>query len=530
MLKKKDKTADKAGRSGRLKPLAASIKNLARTRIGRTIAVYFDDSALQFAVTRQTIFGSKLVHVTKIYIPRTLKDEKRRDYIINQIREYSGKYETPSTHFILGVGGPKTAFRIITHPRMSGRELAEAIYWEGDKRIPYGLEKAYYGHYINEKFRNSDPDTISASLITVMKSDVGERLGYFDSLKIKIGSIHHELEAIGNMLPYIENFDHEQTYALINVKKTSSEISFYRGTRLEFTHISSVGSETLSSGTDNSIKYEYFTETLVNEIQHSLDFYVGQFSNTTTDTVFVYGDLSYSDELIDNLTNRFGIEFKRFPTDRWLKAQPEIETFADQIPVSLSTVALALNNPDLIDFLPPEQKEKRKTSAFIKSATPVLLTIIAVLSGFWGILKYENYVNHIRLDATRTQTEMFRSSPTYSMFNAIKTQLAEDRMMMEKLNQKPTILNLNLKELSLLAPDKIKLDMYDLQIEETKIGITMTGHAISADPPPEIILAEFIARLQDSPFFNNVELNRHNKMARKDGFVIDFQIGMEGVI
>ena len=58
----------------------------------------------------------------------------------------------------------------------------------------------------------------------------------------------------------------------------------------------------------------------------------------------------------------------------------------------------------------------------------------------------------------------------------------------------------------------------------------MTGHAISSDPPPEIILAEFIARLQDSPFFNNVKLDRHNKMTHDDGFVIDFQIGMDAVI
>ncbi|HDL04729.1 MAG TPA: hypothetical protein ENH25_11440 [candidate division Zixibacteria bacterium] len=530
LFNKKDKIESRPEKPGRFKLLPDSIKIIARRRIGRTIAVYIDDNSLQFAVTRQTIFGSKLVHVSKIYIPRSLKDEKRHEYIINKIKEYTGKYDTKSTHFILGVGGPKTAFRIISLPRMNGRELAEAIYWEGGKRIPFGLDKAYYGYRINENFRSDERDTISASLIAVLKSDVGNRLEMFDSLNIKIGSIHHELEAIGNMLPYVDNFDHTQTYALINIKKNSSEISFYRGTKLEFTHISSVGSETLSSGTDSILKYEYFTEMLVNEIQHSIDYYIGQFSNTTTDTVFVYGDLSYSDELIDNLTSRFGIKFQRFPTDRWLKMEPEIEAFVNQIPVSLSTVALAVYNPELIDFLPPEQKEKRKAKAFIRSAVPAFLTLITVLSGFWGILKYENYVNDIRLDAARTQTEMFRSSPTYSMYNAIKTQMAADRMVLEKLNQKPTALNLNLKELSLLAPEKIKLDLYDLQVEENKVNIRMTGHAISSDPPPEIILAEFIARLQDSPFFNNVKLDRHNKMTHNDGFVIDFQIGMDAVI
>jgi len=515
----------------RLKPLGESLFSKGNMTIGQTIAIYFDQNSLQFATARQTLRGSKLIHVTKSYIPRNFKDdEEHRQFMVGEIKNYVNQYGTTSTRYILGVGGPQTVFRIITLPRMSGRELAEAIYWEGDKRIPYGLDKAYYGHHLNENIRTDEEDTISASLITVLKSDIRDRLGLLEPLNIKIDGIYHELEAIGHMLPYIDNFNPELTYALINVKKNSSEISFYRGTRLEFMHISSVGSETLSSGPTNSVKYEYFTESLVNEIQNSLDYYVGQFSNTTADTVFVYGDLSYSVDLIENLTTRFGIQFKRFPIEKWLKLQPELEDIVDQIPVTLTTVALAMARPGLIDFLPPEKKKIKKNREFMRKAAPVFMALLAIQAGFWGSFKYENYIQRMRLDAVEQQSAMFRSSPTYSMYNKIKSQLIADRMLLEKLNQKPTILNLNLKELSRLAPQKVKLDMYDLVNSGDTSSIILTGHAASADPPPEIVLAEFIARLQGSPFFKNVELNRYYKTGKRDQFVIDFQIEMDAEI
>ncbi len=515
----------------RLQLFLHSLRTTGRRRFGRTIAVHFDQSFLQFAVAQQTLFHSKLIHISKEYLPRSLKtEEDRRSFIIKEIREYIKRFGTSSTRYVLGIGGPKTAFRIITLPRMSGSELAEAIYWEGDKRVPYGLEKAFYGHYINENVRSNQNDTVSASLLAVLQSDIYDRLKLFDTIGTNVHSVHHELEAIGRMLPYIQNFDPAVTYALINVKKNSSEISFYRGTRLEFMHISSVGSETLSGGPENSIKYEYFTETLVNEIQNSLDYYVGQFSSTTADTVFVYGDLSYSDELIANLSDRFGIQFKRFPIESLLKAQPELEDIVDQIPVSLATVALALDSPGLIDFLPPEKKKKRDNAAFLRQAVPAVLVVMAVLVAYWGSLKFANGIDHIRLAAAENQMAMFRGSPTYVMYHSIKSQMAADRMLMDKLNQEPTFLNLNLKELSRLAPEKIKLDVYDLVNEGDTCKIILTGHAISSDPPPEIVLAEFIARLQGSPFFKDVKLNRHIKKVTDDGFVIDFQLGMGAAI
>jgi hypothetical protein len=349
-------------------------------------------------------------------------------------------------------------------------------------------------------------------------------------LKIKPEAIYHELECLGNLLAYTDNFDPGRTYALINIKTESSEISFYRGRRLEFLHISSVGSKNLAEVPNNQSKYEYFTESLVNEIANALDYYVGQFSNTSADKVFVYGDLSYSDELIGNLSNRFGIEFQRFPVETIIECHKGAKYFFDEISVMLTNVALALNNFKLINFLPPSVKEKWKERRFLKLALPGLMALMFLLLSFWYGLRSDNKIMDETVNLMDKQIEAIQNSETFGLYNRIKNRMAIEQAVLAGLDHRQTYLHLNLKELSLITPEKIKLDMYDLEAIDGINKLRISGKAISYEPPPEIILAEFIARLESSEFYNNIKLKRHVKRREHGEFVIDFLVETEAVL
>ncbi len=58
--------------------------------------------------------------------------------------------------------------------------------------------------------------------------------------------------------------------------------------------------------------FEYFAESLASEIQNSLDYYSGQFASRFGSQLYIYGDLAYSDDLIELLDNRFELEFRAF--------------------------------------------------------------------------------------------------------------------------------------------------------------------------------------------------------------------------
>jgi Tfp pilus assembly PilM family ATPase len=499
-------------------------------RFGRTIAISFYEHSLQLVTAANIWHKTKLLDVTKIYIPRSCDtEEKRRSFIFMEINKYIKRYGTRLTRYVLGVGSTDSAFRIISLPQMPKKEQANAIRWETDKRIPFAVENAYYGYHLSKGKGTTTADSVSVSLIAISKSEVDIRYNLLSPMKIKYDAVFYEIEALGHLLPYVDNYDDDKTYALINIRREQSEISYYHGKRLEFMNISPVGSKVLSDSKDDS-KYEAFTKSLVAEIQTSLDYYIGQFANTSTDIVFVYGDLSYTDELINNLSNHLGIEFKRFPLDRLAESVICKEELLEQIPVSLSTVALAMIDHGLIDFLPPDAKEEKAESKYIGYAVPGFIVFIALLIAGWGMLEYKDAIKSAWLASSTAQIAKFENSQPVIMYSQIKRQMTTDKEILKTLNQDPTYLHLNLKELSRVTPNQIKLNMYDLEKAGRNKNLFISGWAASTDPPPEVVLAEFIVRLESSPFFENVTLEKHLKSTHIGNFKIDFQVSMDALL
>ncbi|SYZ72510.1 hypothetical protein TRIP_C20625 [Candidatus Zixiibacteriota bacterium] len=503
-----------------------------KRRLGyhRTIAILVEENAIQMATAQHVGHKSYLLNVNKIYIPSSLSgDEKRQDFITGEIDNYIHEHKGLWTRYVLGVGGAESAVRILNLPRLSGKELRQAIYWAGNNQIPFSLDDAYFGYHIIDSTRNVDRPAVDTSLIAVSKKEVHNRLAQIRS-GVEIEVVYHELEAIGFLLKYIPGFSLEKTYTLLNVKKNHSEISFFRGRRLEFQHISSIGAANIGPAAKDKDHIREFADNLAEEIQNSLDYYAGQFSRLTTDTVYIYGDLSYSDELTGHLTDRFGIEFKRFPVERLVINQSRAREFADPISVSLSTASLALVEGDVINFLPPDMREEQLTSRITRWAVPSLAAAALILGFFWIIYKHQTDLNEFRLAQANAGFEQYQHSPAYITYEKIKRQLQADKTLLEKLSHQPTFLNLNLKELSLLTPEKIYLDNYDLSSEGDIYTLNLGGRAISSAQPPEVTLAEYIARLEGSPFYHKVTLKKYGKRMDGGQFVIDFQIEMETTI
>ncbi len=507
--------------------------NLLRRRLSflRTISLIIDPDSIQMATVQKFGFVSRLLDVTKIYIPASIKDEEvGQNYITNKINEYVKNHGRPFTRYILGAGGQETIFRMLNLPAMPKRELHKAILWEGNKRIPFDLNHACFGYHTTAKISNEGNKTIAVSLIAVSRKEIDRILKLVAPLNIRVDTIYLNQEAIGHLLPNIAGFSDEKTYALVDIGKNSTEISYYRGIHLEFSHTSSIGTESLSGGADLGKTYELFTEKLQSEIQNSLDFYAGQFSRNFSDKLFIYGDFSYSDDLIAKLSDNLGLEFKCFPMDSWKISTKITKELLDTIPPVLSSVALALTDYGLIDFLPPAIKEERANSRFYRFASPALIVLIAVLIGHWTSLKYENGIENFKLDKAQNQIEHFKNSKSFQLYNQIKQQITMDEAYLDKLKSNPTFLHLNLKELSRITPEQIKLDMYDFKATPQKPELFLSGKTMSNDPPPEIILAEFIARLENSPFFENIEIKKYSKQFKGDQFILDFQIEMSAVI
>jgi hypothetical protein len=312
--------------------------------------------------------------------------------------------------------------------------------------------------------------------------------------------------------------------------KNHTEICFFNGERMEFRHTASIGSDALSSLGTRELVFQEFADALTAEIQNSLDFYVGQFSQVLAEKVLIYGDLCYSEELVAHLTRHFGLEFVRFPLEKWLKSQPGTKDFAEQIPVSLGAVALAVSRDAMVNLLPEEMKEANGSREYYRWAVPVGAMLFVILAGGWFTEREHLNIDKYHLSTRQNHLERIKNSPSFIMYNRLKQQLTANQQLLDRLDREPTFLNLNLKELSLLTPLQIRLDLLDLQHTGERLSLVLNGEALSSSTPPEVLVAEFVARLEGSPFYKNVALRKHTKKALPGAFAIDFTIEMETVI
>ncbi len=500
-------------------------------RLGRTIAILLDENAIQLATAHHGPVGVRLLDVTRVHIPLSYESDITRAAFINaEVTSYLKEHARPKTHCILGITGNDSIYRIITLPNMSRKELPGAIYWEANRQIPFKLDQAYYDYRKIETPTSPKGETNTIAVTAVPRRTIDTRLEQLQTADIKIDAVHQELEAIGQFLSNMDDYHPDKTYVLVNVRGNNTDISYYDGNQLSFIHTCSIGSQALNADTPEFNDLTKFSEALEIEVQNSLDYYSGLHPKANVETAYVYGNLAYSEDLIAKLTHHFGIAFKRFPLTRWIAGQPHLADQINVVPTALGAIALAATGHRLSDFLPHRMRSARMATAFYRHTVPVFAAILILLTMFWFTSSSEVKTKRMELEQLHYQAEQYTSSPSYQLYRRIKRNTASDRAIVNMLESKPTFLNLGLKELSRITPNAVVLDHFELLPTDTGYGLQLIGRTITSDPPPEVILAEFVAQLEHSPFFDRIDLRKHDKRYSRGQFVVDFQIEMRAVL
>jgi|GEM_PF-1612011 hypothetical protein len=502
--------------------------------IGRTIAVTVTSDTVVLATHLRGLFRSRLIDATRIPFPADISDEDTRQaFLNNTIGDYLKKYRKPLTKIIMGTGSVDSAFRVINLPDIPRKELAGAIFWEADKQIPFKLDRSYYGYRILPRNDDSieDDRRLSVAVTAFQKLGIDENLKYLRTAGMNITAVYSELEAVGFMLYGLKKFRKDEVYVLIRAGSSKTEIGFYLGHRLTFVHTIALGAPPQDKADMGEPAIERYYDTLLAELQNSLDYYAGLHPNASPRTIYLYGEVICRANILTDLSTRSGgLEFQNIAGDLNIgtKVKPGADT--ENILRNMGTIALALADYRLLNFIPPELKEMQAERKFYRLSVPVMALLVFSLLGLWMSMKATANIEQSRLNGIESEIANFKNSASYAVYHQIKKQIAGDREMLKLLENNPTFLHLNLKELTHLTPWKIKLLQFELNDENGLPQLTLTGQVFSNDPPPEVLLAEYIAGLEKSPFYDLVTLKRHSKKYEKGRFIVDFQIDMRAII
>jgi Tfp pilus assembly PilM family ATPase len=486
--------------------------------------------SVQVALYSHFLNRRRLLDVRKIYIPRDLADGDQRDQFVTGViddlyHRLGGRWKSVS----LTVGGPETAFRRLMMPRVKPHALAQAIGFEAKRQIPFPIGDCHYDFRPVAEIVDDSGSRLKVAVIAATRRLVAEQLAPFQSLNISVEAVHLSADVIGRLLVGLPDFEPDRNYCLVNIERTCSEIAYYRGTELEFSHVISLGSQFLANRRDETV-FDYFTESLANELQNSLDFYSGQNTTRFANQVYIYGDLSYSEDLINRLSNRFEFGFLRFPVESLRVFHHGGEDIQSSLSVCLPVVAAAVNGLALPNLLPVEMKAKRRKRTVDRWAIGAVAMLACFLTALW-LAGYGSVSNQkAELAGLQSEIEQFRTSALYTAYDSLKQQMAFNQGYLSKVKTTPSFLSIALKELSTLTPDEVRLyDFVVVKNQPDKNG-RIAGVVRTVSSPPDLLLAEFVERLRRSPVFSQVTVDGYQKKTTSGVSELYFQITMVGQV
>ncbi|MEW6049767.1 MAG: pilus assembly protein PilM [Candidatus Zixiibacteriota bacterium] len=486
------------------------------TRLGFAV----DQTGIQMAAARHTAGRVALVDARKVYFPASDYAD-RGTFITQTISEFTGRFTRRNLPVSLAVTGPETVFRTFHVPNLRAGAFDAAVQFEAKKQIPFPIKDCQFGYRSTYRLGTDSRFRVKVALHAAKSSFVQEQMAPFEQCGLDVGHVYHSHDALGHLLCYLPDFSEDKLYTLLSVERQHAELSYFRGSNLEFFHICSVGSSFLARRSDPTI-FEYFAEALAGEIQNSLDYYTGQYSSQFSNRIYIHGDLSYSDELIRLLTDRFGFEFARFPGETLCLPGSDREPISACLPA----VAAATCNVRLADLLPRDHVERHRARLMNRVALAAAVVILTTLLGIWLFDRHDLADQQTRLDALTVEMENFKASNLYDTYNMLKREIATSRTYLEKCKPTPGFFSALVRDLSQITPSPIRLSNLDYTGSIETMNVHLQGRVLSDAIPPEVLLAEYVETLNASPLLDSVVVQQYSKRPEKGSFALDFVLDM----
>ncbi len=254
--------------------------------------------------------------------------------VSDTIREIWRNHKIRNKEVALGVSGHAVIIKKITLPQMTREELAEQIQWEAEQYIPFDIKDVNVDvQVLNEQSTQGQMDV----LLVAAKKDV---INDYTSVTVEAGLkpvvVDVDTFCVQNMFELCHGFPPNETIALINVGATVMNINVISDGVTSFTRDINMGGMTLTeeiqkqlgvsfeeaehykTGGDGTLSNssllqevaqmaERVSESLVTEIQRSIDFFSATSVNADITRVYLAGGGSQLVTLVNALERRLEV-------------------------------------------------------------------------------------------------------------------------------------------------------------------------------------------------------------------------------
>jgi len=254
--------------------------------------------------------------------------------VIERLRELMREAGVKGGSCAIAVSGSSLIVKRLSLPEMTRQELADSIVWEAEQYIPFDIKDVNVdAQIINSKAGQGQMDVM---MVAAKKDVVNEYVSVAAEAGLTTEVVDVAIFAALNMFEANYTIPADQTIALLNIGSNQINVGIMAGGAIAFTRDISTGgsrltaeiqrqfnvsweeAEAFKTGAESSLSSstiardvnklaEKVCDTIVGEIQRSLDFYVATTVNANVNRLYLTGGSAQLPALIRALERRIEV-------------------------------------------------------------------------------------------------------------------------------------------------------------------------------------------------------------------------------
>ncbi len=344
---------------------------------GRTHLVGLDigSSAIKLVRLRQASGSWELVAFSLGHLPPdAIVDGRVMNFavVIERLREVMREAGVKDTDCALAISGSSLIIKRLSLPEMTRAELDDSILWEAEQYIPFDIKDVNVdAQILNPRAGQGQMDVL---MVAAKKDVVNEYVSVAMEAGLKPAVVDVAIFAALNMFEVNYAVPADQTSALLNVGANTINVGVISGGAVAFTRDISIGgsqltaeiqrhfnvsheeAEAFKTGAESSLSSSTIArevnkiadrvcDTLVTEVQRSLDFFVATSVKADIQRIYLTGGSAQLPALIRALERRMEVQVELVNPFRNISVDArkfDIDLLQRAAPVAGVAVGLAL--------------------------------------------------------------------------------------------------------------------------------------------------------------------------------------------
>jgi len=423
----------------------------------------------------------------------------------------------------IGLVGDEIAFRRLYLPSMPTRELSSAVLFEGEKLFPFSLERSVIDFRQVQNHNFDARERIGINLTAAKRQLIETIYDRFGAAGLRIGKIDFLPSLIAEQVSRIFIPEPDRCHLYLCLNDSDSMAVFVRGGTLEF--FQQFMTRPVADDEDKNRIANF--DALVAELSSFIDLYNGQGWGNQVDKILILGQYTADKRHADSITENLGLPCGN-AVDLESTGSPDTINDRRKFLINPETFATAMANPARIRLAPARVRrlqEKRKLAFRLAYA----LVISLIIAGVMHVqLSRRAASAENELQTKNSVLQRIERSPGYLAYLNVRGKMGKYRAHIDSSERKiDSRFHVLLKELSRTLPDHIRLVNMNLENDKGSFTLSIDGQVGLFDYSPEIILADYVERLNASPFFDRVTVSSHRKKIEDNKSELTFQLIMD---